>query len=434
MKLNKNASLETRSLFAGYSPEDNFGAVKPPIHPASTFVFPSARAGAAHMETAYGVEGAEAPPEDGYIYSRLGNPTLSVAEKRLASWDDSDMAAFFSSGMSAISTALFAWTNSERPLWYVGPLYGGTQHIIDDILPTMGIEVRRLESLDELQSINADEVNIPGMIYLETPANPTLQVHDISAATSWAKSHTSEEHRIIVAVDNTFLGPINQRPLELGADLNLYSATKYLGGHSDLVAGAVSGEQEAMMKVFEYRTFFGGMADPWTSWLLARSMETLHVRVERQIESTRKILDFLQSTPGTPGHGISKIYSAWHEDLAGSGDHKSAEIVKKQQKNGGAMIALELPGGRDAAFAFLDNLSIFQLAVSLGSTESLAEHPASMTHAGVPADEKARHGITEGLVRLSIGLENADDLIADIKNALTAAQVEDVLNLASCEA
>lgn len=434
MKQNKNHSLETRSLFAGYNPMDNFGAVKPPIHPASTFVFPSARAGAAHMETAYGIEGAETPPEDGFIYSRLGNPTLSVAEKRLASWDESDMAAFFSSGMAAISTALFAWTNSDRPLWYVGPLYGGSQHIIDDILPTMGIEVRRMESLDELQTIDLASNKLPGMIYLETPANPTLQVHDISLATAYAKKHTTEDHRIIVAVDNTFLGPINQRPLELGADLNLYSATKYLGGHSDLVAGAVSGEQEAMMKVFEYRTFFGGMADPWTSWLLARSMETLHVRVERQIASTRKILDFLQSTPGTPSHGIQKIYSAWAEDLEGAGDTRSAKIVRKQQNNGGAMIAIELPGGRPAAHAFLDNLEVFQLAVSLGSTESLAEHPASMTHAGVPQDEKLRHGITEGLVRLSIGLENADDLIADIKNALNAALTEDSLNLASCEA
>lgn len=386
------------------------------------------------METAYGVEGAETPPEDGFIYSRLGNPTLSVAEKRLASWDESDMAAFFSSGMAAISTALMAWTNGERPLWYVGPLYGGTQHIIDDVLPTMGIEVRRLESLDELAGINMSEANMPGMIYLETPANPTLQVHDISIATTFAKKQTTEDHRIIVAVDNTFLGPINQRPLELGADLNLYSATKYLGGHSDLVAGAVSGEQEAMMKVFEYRTFFGGMADAWNSWLLARSMETLHVRVERQAESTRKILDFLQTTPGIPAHGITKVYSSWAEDLEGAGDTKSAEIVRKQQKHGGAMIAIELPGGRPAAHAFLDNLEVFQLAVSLGSTESLAEHPASMTHAGVPQDEKLRHGVTEGLVRLSIGLENADDLIADMKNALNAALTEDILNLASCEA
>ena len=412
--------LETKALFAGYNPADNHGAVKPPMHPASTFVFPSAAVGAAHMETAYGVEGAETPPEGGFIYSRLGNPTLSVAESRLSAWDESDAAAVFASGMAAISTMLFALTGAEKPLWYVGPLYGGTQHIIDDILPSMGVSVRRLEHLEELASLSESD-GLPGMIYLETPANPTLQIHSIKTAADWAKKYTSEDHRIIVAVDNTFLGPILQRPLELGADLNIYSATKYIGGHSDLIAGAVSGEAEAMAKVFEYRTFFGGMADPYTSWMLARSMETLQVRIDRQISSTRLILDHIQVVPGTPVAEINKIYSAWAEDLEGSGDKKSAQISREQQANGGAMFAMEIPGGRKAAFAFLDALQHIQLAVSLGSTESLAEHPYSMTHAGVPVDEKLRHGITEGLVRISIGLEHPDDLIADIDQALKAA-------------
>jgi methionine-gamma-lyase len=214
MKQNKDLHLDTRSLFAGYNPAENHGAVKPPIHPASTFVFPSASVGAAHMETAYGVEGAETPPENGFIYSRLGNPTLTVAEKRLASWDGAEMAALFASGMAAITTTLFAHTSSERALWYVGPLYGGSQHIVDDILPSMGVNVRRLECLDELNTMTEAD-GVPGMIFLETPANPTLQVHDISLATAWAKQHTTEDHKVIVAIDNTFLGPITQRPLEL---------------------------------------------------------------------------------------------------------------------------------------------------------------------------------------------------------------------------
>ena len=415
-----NTHLETKALFAGYNPADNHGAVKPPMHPASTFVFPSAAVGAAHMETAYGVDGAETPPEGGFIYSRLGNPTLSVAETRLAAWDESEAAAFFASGMAAISTMLFALTGPDKPLWYVGPLYGGTQHIVDDILPSMGVSVKSMESLDDLTSVNEAD-GLPGMIYLETPANPTLQIHSIKAAADWAKNNSSEDHRIIVAVDNTFLGPIIQRPLELGADLNVYSATKYIGGHSDLIAGAVSGEATAMAKVFEYRTFFGGMADPYTSWMLSRSMETLQVRVARQISSARLILDHIQEAPGTPVFGINKIYSAWAEDLEGSGDVRSAEIAKEQQANGGAMFAMELPGGRPAAFAFLDALNHIQLAVSLGSTESLAEHPASMTHAGVSVEEKLKHGITEGLVRISIGLEHPEDLIADINQALQAA-------------
>ncbi len=415
MKPNKDHHLETRSIFAGYEPAENFGAVKPPIQPASTFIFPDARTGAAHMETAYGVEGAETPP-DGYIYSRLGNPTLTIAEKRLASWDGTDSAAFFASGMAAISTALMAHTSKDRALWYVGPLYGGTQHIIDDILPKMGVEINRLNSLEGLPSMDVSN-GLPGMIYLETPANPTLQVHDISLATKWARENETDDTPIIVAIDNTFLGPIIQRPLDLGADLNLYSATKYIGGHSDVVAGAVSGRTEAMAKIYECRTFFGGMADPWTSWLLARSMETLHVRVEHQVESARKILDFLNSNQEI------KVFSAWEKDLAKAGDYKAAAIVHKQQKNGGAMMSIELPGGRKAAFAFLDTLEVFKLAVSLGSTESLAEHPASMTHAGVNQEEKLRTGITEGLVRLSIGLENADDLIADIAKALEVARL-----------
>lgn len=416
MKPNKNHHLETRSIFSGYEPAENFGAVKPPIHPASTFIFPDARTGAAQMETAYGIEGAETPPEDAFIYSRLGNPTLSVAEKRLASWDDTDMAAFFASGMAAISTALMAHTSKDRALWYVGPLYGGTQHIIDEILPKMGVDVILMESLNDLATMDIS-AGLPGIIYMETPANPTLQVHDISAATKWARENETEDKKVIVAVDNTFLGPIIQRPLDLGADLNLYSATKYIGGHSDVVAGAVSGGAEAMAKVYEYRTFLGGMADPWTSWLLARSMETLHIRVERQVESARKMLDFLQEKPEL------KIFSAWKEDLAKAGDYKAAAIVHKQQKNGGAMMAMEIQGGRKAAFAFLDALDVFKLAVSLGSTESLAEHPASMTHAGVSPEEKLRTGITEGLVRLSIGLENVDDLIADVAQALEAARL-----------
>ena len=415
-----NTHLETKALFAGYNPADNHGAVKPPMHPASTFVFPSAAVGAAHMETAYGVDGAETPPEGGFIYSRLGNPTLSVAETRLAAWDESEAAAFFASGMAAISTMLFALTGPDKPLWYVGPLYGGTQHIVDDILPSMGVSVKSMESLDDLTSVNEAD-GLPGMIYLETPANPTLQIHSIKAAADWAKNNSSEDHRIIVAVDNTFLGPIIQRPLELGADLNVYSATKYIGGHSDLIAGAVSGEATAMAKVFEYRTFFGGMADPYTSWMLSRSMETLQVRVARQISSARLILDHIQEAPGTPVSGINKIYSAWAEDLEGSGDVRSAEIAKEQQANGGAMFAMELPGGRPAAFAFLDALNHIQLAVSLGSTESLAEHPASMTHAGVSVEEKLKHVITEGLVRISIGIEHPEDLIADINQALQAA-------------
>ena len=407
--------LETRAMFAGYHPTEANMAVKPPMHPASTFVFPDARTGAALMETAYGVEGAETPP-DGFIYSRLGNPTVNMAEARLAAWDDSEDAALFGSGMAAISTALLAWSGAERPVWFVGPLYGGTHHFLDEVLPSMGREVVEMDHLDQLDpTLVARGGQRPGIIYLETPANPTMQIQRIRTAAEWAAQHSSADHRILVMVDNTYLGPVLQRPLEQGADLVLYSATKYLGGHSDLIAGGASGCADVVAKVKEFRTFLGGTIDAWTAWMLARSMETLHVRVERKQQSTGAILQSLRELCGQDA-----VSSAWEEDLHAMGQDVS--IAQTQQLGGGAMIGLEVPGGREGAFAFLDALEVFQLAVSLGSTESLAEHPASMTHAGVPAEVKAQAGITEGFVRLSIGLEHPEDLTADLAQAWKVAQ------------
>ena len=406
--------LETRAMFAGYRPQDADMAVKPPMHPASTFVFPDARTGAAHMETAYGVEGAETPP-DGFIYSRLGNPTLRMAEARLAAWDDSEDAALFASGMAAISTTLLAWSGADRPVWFVGPLYGGSHHFLEDVLPDMGRDVREIESLEGLDhALHAAEGKLPGIIYLETPANPTMQLQRIRTAAEWAATHSTSDHRILVMVDNTYLGPVLQRPLEEGADVVLYSATKYLGGHSDLIAGGASGSAEAMGKVKEFRTFLGGMLDPHSAWMLARSMETLHVRVERQQENAGHLLAHLRELCGPEA-----IRSAWKEDLTTMGE--DIAIAEQQQRGGGSMIGLTVPGGREGAFAFLDALTVFKLAVSLGSTESLAEHPASMTHAGVPAEAKVRMGITEGFVRLSVGLEHPEDLKEDVAYAWKVA-------------
>jgi len=407
--------LETRAMFAGYRPSDADMAVKPPMHPASTFVFPDARTGAAHMETAYGIEGAETPP-DGFIYSRLGNPTVRMAEQRLAAWDDSEDAALFGSGMAAISTALLAWSGADRPVWFVGPLYGGTHHFLEEVMPSMGRTVTEIDHLDQLDATLEDlGGQRPGIVYLETPANPTMQIQRIRTAAEWAAQHSTEDHRIVVMVDNTYLGPILQRPLEEGADLVLYSATKYLGGHSDLIAGGASGGADIVAKVKEFRTFLGGTIDSWTAWMLARSMETLHVRVEHQQRTAGHVLNHLRALCGA-----ENVKSAWSDDLATMGQDVAA--AEAQQRGGGAMIGLHVPGGREGAFAFLDALQVFKLAVSLGSTESLAEHPASMTHAGVPADVKARTGITEGFVRLSIGLEHPKDLVNDLTHAWKVAE------------
>ena len=395
--------LETRAMFAGTVPPMRTWRSVPPMHPASTFVFPDARTGAAHMETAYGVEGAETPP-DGFIYSRLGNPTVTMAEQRLAAWDSSEDAALFGSGMAAISTALLAWSGEDRPVWFVGPLYGGTYHFLEDVLPSMGREVAEMDHLDQLDpTLVARGGQRPGIIYLETPANPTMQIQRIRTAAEWAAQHSTDDHRILVMVDNTYLGPVLQRPLEQGADLVLYSATKYLGGHSDLIAGGASGCADVVAKVKEFRTFLGGTID------LGR-LGCSHAPWRRCTSGWKG-----NNNPPAPFSsplrelcGQDAVTSAWQEDLR---DGTRRLHCAKQQLGGGAMIGLEVPGGREGAFAFLDALEVFKLAVSLGSTESLAEHPASMTHAGVPAEVKAQTGITEGFVRLSIGLEHPEDLM-----------------------
>ena len=404
--------LATRAMFAGYDPAEGKGAVKPPIYLTSTFIFPDAATGAQHMESAYGVDGVEAPEQPGYIYSRLANPTVVGAEQRLAAWDESEDAAFFASGMAAISTTLLAWSGADRPVWFCPPLYGGTEHFLREVLPGMGVQVVELDGLDDLDAVLEREGRRPGLVYLETPANPTMQQRRIASAAEWAKRHSTEDHPVLTVVDNTFLGPILQRPLEHGADLLVYSATKYLGGHSDLIAGAVSGRAAAMQRVKEFRSFLGGTLDPNTAWMLGRSMETLHVRVERQQAHAEEVLAFLRQHSA-----VASLHSAWPADC----DAETAAIAAEQTRGGGSMIAFEVKGGRTEAFAFLDALKHFKLAVSLGSVESLAEHPASMTHAGVPADVKAATGITEGLIRLSIGLEHPADLIADLDHALKVA-------------
>ena len=404
------AHRETTAPFVGHHPADHEASIKTPIYPTSTFKFSSAEEGAAHMETAYSVPGAAAPKGPNAIYSRLSNPTLSAAEQRLSAWDESEDAAFFASGMAAITTTFLAWTSADRPLWFCPPLYGGSGHFIREILPGMGVHVVEVDHLDHLDAILEREGGRkPGMIYLETPANPTMQIHRIRTAADWARQHETEGHRMIVGVDNTYLGPILQRPLEHGADVLVYSATKYIGGHSDLIAGAASGKTDGVARIREYRHFLGGMADPNTCWMLMRSMETLAIRVRHQQDVAEQIFAHLRNHPK-----VQRFISAWSVDLSDS----NKAVAEEQMLGGGAMAAFEVAGGRAGAFRVLNAFKHFQLAVSLGSTESLAEHPASMTHAGVPPEVKAQYGISEGLIRISVGIERPEDLIADLDQAL----------------
>jgi len=399
----------------GYKPEWSEGAIKCPIFQTSTFVFPSAEEGKAHFELAYGLREPEQGEQPGLIYSRLNNPDLEILENRLCLWDEAEEAGVFESGMSAISTALFTFLKPGDVLLYSNPLYGGTAHFIMEVLVEFGVEVVPFMP-GEVAADIGQRLREKGLekklavIYIETPANPTNVQVDIAAMSALRDELATDEHRPIVMVDNTYMGPLWQHPLKHGADLVLYSATKYIGGHSDVIAGACLGSKALISKVKSLRTFLGSMAGPWTGWLLMRSLETLKVRMEQQVRNAKEVASFLQAHPL-----VEKVY---YLGLLQPSDGAQYEIYKRQCEAPGAMVSFDIKGGEAAAFAFMNNLKLVKLAVSLGSTESLVQHPASMTHAGVPEEVKAKMNVTDKLVRLSVGVENFSDLLWDLEQAL----------------
>ncbi len=397
----------------GYKPELSEGSIKCPIFQTSTFVFKTAREGKSFFELAYGLREKEENESPGLIYSRLNNPDLEILENRLTLWDKAEDCAVFESGMSAISTVLLKFLKPGDLLLYSNPVYGGTSHFIKDILTGFGIDVLPFSAKDSQEMI-LDRLEQSGkaqnlaMVYIETPANPTNSLIDIRMCRDIADSYSNSDRRVLLSVDNTYMGPIWQHPLAHGADLVLYSATKYIGGHSDVIAGACLGSRELIGQVKEMRTFLGNMAGPWTGWLLMRSLETLKVRMTTQNRNAERVAAFLVNHPK-----VKRIHFLGNLD-----DPRQQEIYNRQCHSSGAMVSFDIKGGETEAFAFLDNLKLIKLAVSLGGTESLAEHPATMTHAGVPPEERESHGISEKLLRLSIGVENSEDLIWDIGQAL----------------
>ena len=394
----------------GYKPELSEGAVKCPIFQTSTFVFKTAQEGKEFFELAYGKREKSPGEEPGLIYSRLNNPDLQILEERLCLWDEADECAVFESGMSAISTVLLEFLRPGDALLYSKPVYGGTDHFINKVLPQYGIQGIGFTPEDTLEDIvqRAENRKVK-LVYVETPANPTNALFDLELCREVADQLSTDENPIYVVVDNTYMGPLWQHPLKHGADLVMYSATKYIGGHSDLIAGAVLGKKVLMKRVRTLRTFLGNMAGPWTGWLLMRSLETLKVRMTQQAENAGKVADFLAAHPK-----VEKVYYLGH--LAENS--KQYQIYKKQLSCAGAMVSFDIQGGEKEAFQFLDNLKLFHLAVSLGSTESLAEHPATMTHSDVSDEDRMQLGISEILIRLSIGVEHYEDLIWDIQQAL----------------
>ncbi|WP_405278436.1 cystathionine gamma-synthase family protein [Gaopeijia maritima] len=400
----------------GYRPEWSEGAVKPPIFQTSTFAFESAEDGKAFFEVAYGLREKRNDETLGLIYSRLNNPSLEILEDRLTLWDSAEAAAAFESGMASIATTAFTFLRPGQVLAFSEPVYGGTEYLFHNVLPEFGIETVPFFAGDGMAGLEAalaegDRAERVGMIYLETPANPTNHLVDIAGCAAVAERHSTDDRRVLVAVDNTFLGPLFQHPLRHGADLVLYSLTKFVGGHSDLIAGAVLGSEDLVTRVKATRTFFGSMAGPWTGWLLLRSLETLKLRMTQQADNARHLADFLASHPG-----VDAVYYLGHLE-EGDADW---EVYRRQCLSAGSMISFEVHGGEAEAFRVLNSLKLIKLAVSLGGTESLAEHPGSMTHSDVPPADQARMGITPAMIRLSVGVEHPDDLIADLEQALAA--------------
>lgn len=407
---------ESLMMSYGYDPMLSEGSIKCPIFQTSTFVFESAEAGKAFFEVAYGLRERGVDEPTGLIYSRLNNPDLEVLEDRLTLWDGAEACAVFASGMAAIATTLLAYARPGDAILYSRPLYGGSDHLLHHFfgqydVRAVGFMAGVPLALAEAELLRDLAGRPVAAILIETPANPTNALVDIRAVAELAQRLAREGRRPMVIVDNTFLGPLWQQPLRHGADLVVYSATKFLGGHSDLIAGACLGSREALAPVRALRTFFGTMAGPWTGWLLLRSLETLKMRMTASMKNARYVADFLRDHPR-----VRQVHYLGHLEPG----HPMYEVYRRQCVAPGSLIAFEVDDGEAGAFRFLNGLRLVKLAVSLGGTESLAEHPSTMTHADVPAEAKERFGITPGLVRLSVGVEHFEDLVADVSQALEA--------------
>jgi methionine-gamma-lyase len=410
-----NHKLKPSTLMMGYGfdPELSEGSLKPPIFLTSTFVFESAAAGKRFFE---GVTGKRPGGAEGLIYSRFNGPNQEILEDRLRVWEDADDALAFSSGMSAIATLLLTFVRPGDCVVHSGPLYAATETLIAKILGQFGVHWVDFPSGATREEIDAaigtgKAKGRVSLIYLESPANPTNQLVDVEAVAAARDAAFGADERPPIAIDNTFLGPLWAKPLAQGADLTIYSLTKYAGGHSDLVAGGLVGDQKLIDQVRMMRNTIGTICDPNTAWMLMRSLETLELRMSRAGENAAKVCAFLRDHP--------KVEKVGYLGFLERGS-RQADIFNRHCSGAGSTFSLYLKGGEKEAFAFLDNLTIANLAVSLGGTETLASAPAAMTHLSVPEERKTQLDITDNLVRISIGVEDADDLIADFANALNA--------------
>ena len=411
----RTLSPVTQMMGFGYDPHLSEGSLKPPIFLTSTFVFRTAQDGKDFFDYTSGRKPIPAGAAGGLVYSRFNNPNSEVLEDRLALWDEAESAAVFSSGMAAITTTLLACLKAGDVILLCQPLYGGTETLVAKALPNYGI--RHVAFTDGLTPAAvraaADEalaLGRVGLILTETPANPTNALVDLELMAATADAIGQRQgHRPPVVTDNTMLGPLYQKPLKCGADLNIYSLTKYVGGHSDLVAGGVSGSRARVQPIRQLRGAIGTQLDPHSAWMLLRSLETLALRMDKANDNARTVAAFLATHP--------KITSVNYLGSLAVEDPRS-RVFARQCAAPGSTFSFDVAGGEAGAFRFLDALSVIKLAVSLGGTESLASHPAAMTHSGVPAEARRRLGISDAMIRLSVGIEDAADLVEDIRQAL----------------
>lgn len=407
---------ETLMLSYGFDPQLSEGAVKPPVFLTSTFVFKSAEEGRDFFDY---VSGRREPPKgsgSSLVYSRFNHPNSEIVEDRLAIYERAEVCALFSSGMSAIATTLLAFAKPGDSILHSQPLYGGTETLLARTLANLGISSTGFSDGVDEGAVRAAAEEAAGkgrvpVILIETPSNPINTLIDIALMRRLADEIGAKQgEKPIIICDNTLLGPVFQRPLEHGADVSVYSLTKYVGGHSDLIAGAALGNRAVMKPIKALRGAIGTQLDPHSCWMLGRSLETLGIRMHKANDNARIAAEFLLDHPRVAHVHYLPFLAA---------DTPEGRAFRAQCLGAGSTFSFDIKGGEKAAFAFLNRLQIFKLAVSLGGTESLASHPAAMTHSGVPLAVRERIGILDTTIRLSIGVEHPDDLVADLAQALS---------------
>lgn len=391
-KLNE-MKFSTRAVHAGYV-KNEYGALATPIYQTSTFIFDSAEQGGKRF----------ALEEEGYIYTRLGNPTSTQVEEKLANLENAEAAVSMSSGMGAITSVVWAKVKAGDHIVAAKTLYGCTFAFLNHGMTRFNVEVDFVDTSDPENVRKAMKPNTK-IVYLESPANPNMLIADIEEISKIA--HEVED--CIVVVDNTYCTPYLQRPIDLGADVVVHSATKYLNGHGDVIAGFAAGKKEFidLVRLVGIKDMTGSVLGPFEAYLINRGMKTLQIRMDKHCANAQIVAEFLEKHPA-----VESI------QYPGLKSFPQYELAKKQMSMPGAMIAFEVKGGLEAGKKLMNSLHLCTLAVSLGDTETLIQHPASMTHSPYTPEERAMSGISEGLVRLSIGLEDADDIINDLKQGL----------------